>query len=116
MFKLKRVYEAPSAEDDARVLVERLWPRGLTKQRAALDLWLKEIAPSAALRIWFAHDSAKWVEFQHRYRKELDERRDLAQILRQREREGTVTLVYAARDEKHNGAVVLKSFLTKGRN
>jgi len=115
MFKLKRVYDAPSPEDGSRILVDRLWPRGLTKKKAAVDLWLKDIAPTAELRQWFDHDPAKWAPFQRRYAKELEGRSDLVRLLRRKGREGTVTLVYGARDEEHNAAVVLKSFLTKGR-
>ena len=111
MFRLKRVYEGPSAEDGYRVLVERLWPRGLSKERAAVDLWLKEVAPSPELRKWFNHDPARWEEFQRRYREELKEKKDAIQLLKQKAKEGTVTLVYAARDEEHNGALVLKQFL-----
>ena len=111
MIKLKRVYESPSPKDGLRVLVERLWPRGLTKERAAVDLWLKDVAPSAELRKWFGHDPARWEQFQERYRQELREKKDAVQLLRQNGKEGTVTLVYAARDEDHNGALALKRFL-----
>lgn len=111
MIRLKRVYEEPSKEDGFRILVERLWPRGLTKERAAVDLWLKDIAPSPELRIWFGHDPTKWEEFCERYRAELERKQELINLLKQKSREGTITLVYAARDEKHNGAVVLKTFL-----
>ena len=111
MIKLKRVYENPSPKDGLRVLVERLWPRGLTKERAAVDLWLKDVAPSAELRKWFGHDPARWEQFQERYRQELREKKDAVQLLRQKGKEGTVTLVYAARDEDHNGALALKRFL-----
>ena len=111
MIKLKRVYENPSPKDGLRVLVERLWPRGLTKERAAVDLWLKDVAPSAELRKWFGHDPARWEQFQERYRQELREKKDAVQLLRQKGMEGTVTLVYAARDEDHNGALALKRFL-----
>jgi uncharacterized protein YeaO (DUF488 family) len=111
MIKLKRVYESPSPKDGLRVLVERLWPRGLTKERAAVDLWLKDVAPSAELRKWFGHDPARWEQFQERYRQELREKKDAVQLLRQKGKEGTVTLVYAARDEDHNGALALKRFL-----
>jgi uncharacterized protein YeaO (DUF488 family) len=113
MFKLKRVYEAPSPDDGARVLVDRLWPRGVTKARAALDLWLKDIGPSTELRTWFDHDPAKWTVFQARYFKELEKKADLTEPLRQRDRKGTVTLLYAARDNEHNEAVALKAFLDK---
>ena len=111
MIKLKRVYENPSPKDGLRVLVERLWPRGLTKERAAVDLWLKDVAPSSELRKWFGHDPARWEQFQERYRQELREKKDVVQILRQKGKEGTVTLVYAARDEDHNGALALIRFL-----
>ncbi len=111
MIKLKRVYESPSPKDGLRVLVERLWPRGLTKERAAVDLWLKDVAPSPELRKWFGHDPARWEQFQERYRQELREKKDAVQLLKQKGKEGTVTLVYAARDEDHNGALVLKRLL-----
>jgi uncharacterized protein YeaO (DUF488 family) len=111
MIKLKRAYEAPSRDDGLRVLVERLWPRGLTKERAAVDLWLKEVAPSPELRKWFGHDPARWEQFRQRYRKELREKKDTIRLLRQKGKEGTLTLVYAARDKEHNGALVLKRFL-----
>ncbi len=116
MFKLKRVYETPSADDGVRVLVDRLWPRGLTKTRAAVDLWMKDIGPSTDLRKWFDHDPAKWSGFQDRYLKELAGRTDLVDELRQKARQGTVTLLYAARDEEHNEAVVLMSFFSKVRD
>jgi uncharacterized protein YeaO (DUF488 family) len=111
MIKLKRVYESPSPKDGLRVLVERLWPRGLTKERAAVDLWLKDVAPSPGLRKWFGHDPARWEQFQERYRQELREKKDAVQLLKQKGKEGTVTLVYAARDEEHNGALALKRLL-----
>jgi uncharacterized protein YeaO (DUF488 family) len=113
MFHLKRVYEEPSAADGYRILVERLWPRGLSKERAALDLWLKDIAPSPELRKWFNHDPAKWKEFQRRYRAELKEKKEAVKLLKQKGKEGAATLVYAAHDEEHNGALVLKQFLER---
>lgn len=116
MFKLKRAYEEPSVEDGLRVLVERLWPRGLTRERAAVDLWLKEVAPSAELRKWYGHDPAKWKEFQSRYRAELRENKVAVEQLKQKGEEGTVTLVYAARDEEHNSAVVLKKYLERRKS
>ena len=115
MIHLKRVYEEPSKNDGLRALVERLWPRGLTKERAAVDLWLKDVAPSPELRKWFGHDPARWKQFQERYRQELREKKDAVRLLKQKAKEGTVTLVYAARDEEHNGAVVLKRFLRARR-
>jgi uncharacterized protein YeaO (DUF488 family) len=111
MIRLKRVYEEPSKNDGVRVLVERPWPRGLTKDRAAVDLWLKDVAPSQELRKWFGHDPARWEQFQERYRRELQEKKDAVRLLKQKAKEGTVTLVYAARDEEHNGALVLERFL-----
>ena len=111
MIRLKRAYEKPSPDDGKRILVERLWPRGLTKKSAALDLWLKDIAPSTDLRKWFAHDPAKWKQFQTRYRNELRQKKDSIQSLKDEAKQRTVTLVYAARDEAHNGALVLKRFL-----
>jgi uncharacterized protein YeaO (DUF488 family) len=114
MIKQKRVYEEPSPEDGFRVLVERLWPRGISKERARLDLWLKDVAPSPGLRRWFNHDPARWKEFQKRYAAELRHKPDAVRLLRQKGREGTVTLVYAAHDEEHNGAVALKRFLERG--
>jgi uncharacterized protein YeaO (DUF488 family) len=113
MIKLKRAYEKPSKEDGFRILVERLWPRGLTKQRAAVDLWLKDVSPSPKLRKWYGHDLARWNEFQERYWKELQENQEPINLLKQKAKEGTVTLVYAARDAEHNSALVLKQFLSK---
>ena len=111
MIQLKRVYEEPGPKDGLRVLVERLWPRGLTKERAAVDLWLKDVAPSPELRKWFGHDPARWEHFQERYRLELRGMKDTIRLLKQKAKQGTVTLVYAARDEEHNGALVLKRLL-----
>lgn len=111
MIQLKRVYEKPSRKDDLRILVDRLWPRGLTKERAAVDVWLKDVAPSTELRKWFNHDPARWEQFQARYRKELGEKKDALQSLKAMAEEHTVTLVYGARDEEHNEALVLKRIL-----
>jgi uncharacterized protein YeaO (DUF488 family) len=111
MIKLKRVYEEPLPNDGLRILVDRLWPRGLTKERAAVDLWLKDVAPSTELRKWFGHDPAKWKQFQVRYRKELQEKKDALRLLKQKSTGHTVTLVYGARDEEHNEALVLKKIL-----
>jgi len=111
MFKLKRVYAPPSPDDGERVLVDRLWPRGMTKEKAAVDLWMKEISPSTELRKWFDHDPAKWAGFQTRYREELKARPQLVDELRQRARQGTVTLLYGARNQEQNEAVALKAFL-----
>jgi len=111
MIRLKRVYEPPSRTDGARILVDRLWPRGLTKERAAVTLWLKDVAPSTELRKWFGHAPARWKQFQARYRKELRERKDALELLKRKSNAHTVTLVYAARDEQHNEALVLKRVL-----
>jgi uncharacterized protein YeaO (DUF488 family) len=110
---LKRAYEPPAETDGMRVLVDRLWPRGITKSRARIDLWLKDLAPSTALRKWFGHDPGKWPEFRKRYRAELKGNPALAE-LREQSRQRDITLVYAARDELHNDAVVLKQVLGRG--
>lgn len=111
MFRIKRAYEPPAKTDGARILVERLWPRGLTKEKAAIDEWMKEIAPSAELRKWYSHDIAKWDEFQTRYRAELADHADLVDALRAKGKNEAVTLVYATHDEQHNSALVLKQVL-----
>ena len=110
--KLKRAYEKPEKSDGSRILVERLWPRGVTKEEAEIDLWMKDIAPSAELRKWYIHDVEKWPEFQKRYRKELTANKELVNDLKTRAKK-TVTFVYAAKDEEHNSAVVLKDFIEK---
>jgi uncharacterized protein YeaO (DUF488 family) len=112
MIKLKRAYAPPSRDDGLRILVERLWPRGLTKKRAAVDLWLKEVAPSPELREWFKHDPGKWDQFQKRYRQELQTKKNAVKLLKEKTEEGAVTLIYAAKDQAHNSALVLKEFLT----
>jgi len=106
--RIKRVYAEHDAEDGLRVLVDRLWPRGLTKEKAAVDLWLKDIAPSTELRKWFGHDPNKWEEFKKRYLSELKENTEQIHLLKQEMEKGMVTLVYGARDEHHNEAVVLQ--------
>ena len=111
MIKLKRAYETPSRDDGSRILVERLWPRGLTKERAAVDLWLKDVAPSPELRKWFGHDPARWDEFRRRYAKEVHQHAELLDQLRSLAREGQITLVYSAHDEKHNDAVELRELI-----
>jgi len=109
---IKRVYEEPDASDGKRILVDRLWPRGLTKEKARVDLWLKDVAPSTELRKWFAHDPARWAGFQSRYRQELKRNKEQLSLLRQEAAKGTVTLVYGAKDQQHNEAVVLQKLLT----
>ncbi|MGH7588001.1 MAG: DUF488 domain-containing protein [Gemmatimonadota bacterium] len=113
--KLKRAYEPPEPGDGFRILVDRLWPRGVSKDSARIDLWLKEIAPSTALRKWFGHDPAKWATFRRRYFRELDKNQDAVGRLKEHVRHGTVTLVYGAKDEEHNDAVALKEYLATRR-
>ena len=116
MIQVKRVYDPPKRADGAHYLVERLWPRGMKKENAALTGWLKEVAPSTELRKWYGHDPERWPEFQKRYREELkdDAHQEALADLRQAARKGPVTLVYAAHDEERNSAVVLKQVLTGG--
>ncbi len=109
--KIKRVYLQPDEEDGRRILVDRLWPRGLTKEKASVDLWLKEIAPSTELRKWFGHDPEKWKEFQTRYRAELQQNTEQVSLLKQEAARGVVTLLFGAKDEEHNEAVVLQKLL-----
>lgn len=112
MVKLKRAYEPPAPGDGTRILVDRLWPRGVKKSDAAIDQWLKDIAPTSELRKWFGHRPERWLEFQRRYRAELQEHPDLVEEIRSATRSGPVTLVYGARDEAHNEAIVLREMLT----
>lgn len=113
MIRLKRAYEPATSDDGVRVLVERLWPRGVKKTRLKLDGWLKEVAPSADLRKWFSHQPEKWPEFRHRYFTELRANPAAWQPLLSAAKRGRVTFVYAARDEARNGAVALKAFLER---
>ena len=109
--QLKRAYEAPSGSDGCRILVERLWPRGLTKVDARIDLWLKEVAPSPELRRWFDHRPDRWPEFKRRYHEELEERSEALETLLQRITDGPVTFVFASRETRYNNAVALKEYL-----
>jgi uncharacterized protein YeaO (DUF488 family) len=115
MIRIKRVYSEPSARDGTRILVDRVWPRGFSKERVRIDAWRKELAPSTMLRKWFGHDPAKWTEFRRRYRRELtrssmmEELRKLARLSSKR----TITLVYSAADEEHNQALVLMELLNE---
>ena len=111
--KIKRVYERPGEEDGMRILVDRLWPRGLTKAKASVDLWLKDIAPSTELRKWFGHDPGKWTEFKARYRAELTKNGEQVTLLKRKIKKGKVTLIYGAKDEEHNEAVVLQAYLSR---
>jgi uncharacterized protein YeaO (DUF488 family) len=111
--KVKRAYEKPAKDDGIRILVDRLWPRGITKQAAKIDLWLKEIAPSTELRKWFHHDPAQWTEFKKRYLAELKKNKEPVTALKAELKKGTVTLIYSAKDEEHNQALVLKEWFEK---
>lgn len=109
--RIKRVYEHPAADDGCRVLIDRLWPRGLSKDKAALDDWVKDVAPSDELRKWFNHDPELWPEFRRRYRRELDQHSEAVDEIRKLSNSGTLTLLYGAKDEEHNNAVVLAEYL-----
>jgi uncharacterized protein YeaO (DUF488 family) len=109
--RLKRAYEPASAEDGTRILIDRLWPRGVKKADAAIDQWVKEIAPSTALRKWFGHDPDRWTEFRRRYADEVHEHREAFERLRALARQGPITLIFSARDEVHNDAVALRNLL-----
>jgi uncharacterized protein YeaO (DUF488 family) len=111
MIQVRRAYEPAGPADGFRVLVDRIWPRGLRKERAAIDLWLKDVAQSAELRKWFGHDPAKWDEFRRRYASELDHKPDPVRVLEEKSRSGTLTLVFAAKDEEHSNAVALQQYL-----
>jgi uncharacterized protein YeaO (DUF488 family) len=111
--RIKRVYEAPEQADGRRILVERLWPRGLRKEEAKIDAWLKEIAPSTELRRWYGHEVTRWPEFKRRYEAELRGNPEGVEQLVALCRRGTTTFVYAARDEAHNSAVVLRDFVNR---
>jgi len=116
MIKVKRIYDPAKEEDGFRILVDRLWPRGLSKAAAGIDLWLRDVAPSDALRKWFAHDPKKWTTFERKYQKELRDKKDLIRQIRDREKENrTVTLLYSAKDDRHNQAVALIGFLKSTR-
>ena len=111
MIRTKRIYEEPSEDDGLRVLVDRLWPRGISKEEAMIDRWEKDLAPTTELRRWFGHDPAKWEEFEERYRAELEGKGEALARLRREANDGTVTLLYAAKDEEHNNAVALKRYI-----
>jgi uncharacterized protein YeaO (DUF488 family) len=115
MIRVKRIYEslAPSPDDGRRILVDRLWPRGVSRHEAMLDEWMKDISPSSELRRWFGHDPARWQEFKKRYRQELEGKQPLFEKLKNEAEQGNITLLYAARDTQHNNAVALKEFLTE---
>lgn len=108
---LRRAYETPTRDDGYRILVDRLWPRGVTKDELKLDEWCRDIAPSDDLRRWFGHDRSRWIEFRVRYRNEIDDRQDKLESIAMRAKGSGVTLVYGARDEEHNNAVVLREVI-----
>jgi uncharacterized protein YeaO (DUF488 family) len=112
MIRIKRVYDSPARDDGFRILVDRLWPRGMSKEKAKVDLWLKEIAPSDDLRRWFAHDPERWQEFRSKYEAELKNKQELLAEIKHMEKEKrTVTILYSTKDEEHNNAVVLSNVL-----
>jgi uncharacterized protein YeaO (DUF488 family) len=113
LIKIKRVYDEPDESDGYRILIDRLWPRGLSKEKAKIDLWLKDIAPSDNLRKRFAHDPNKWVEFKKRYFEEIDNNKKVLELMLKKAKEGAVTLLYGAKNEKFNNAVVLKEYIEK---
>lgn len=111
VIRVKRVYDSPEEADGSRILVDRIWPRGLSKGRAAVDFWLKDLAPSNELRRWFGHDPERWTEFKQRYHRELRKRSTALEQIRMRHSDKVITLLYAARDTDHNNAVALREYL-----
>jgi uncharacterized protein YeaO (DUF488 family) len=113
MVKVKRIYESPvpSSGDGKRILIDRLWPRGLRKDKVIIDGWMKEIAPSSQLRKWFGHDPDKWEEFRKRYRQELEGKEEILEELKREAKDKMVTLLYSAKDEEHNNALVVKELI-----
>ncbi|MEM3774775.1 MAG: DUF488 family protein [Candidatus Bathyarchaeia archaeon] len=117
MIRIKRVYDQPSEEDGYRILVDRIWPREVSKEKAKVDLWLREIAPSNKLRKWFRHDPTRWEEFKEKYVEELKSKEDLLRKIKQIERDrGTITLLYAAKDTERNNAIILKNVVKNTLN
>jgi uncharacterized protein YeaO (DUF488 family) len=112
LIKTKRIYDSSSMEDGFRILVDRLWPRGISKEKANIDLWLKDIAPSDELRKWFAHDEKKWDEFKQRYHQELAQKTKLTDLIMEKEKHGNVTLLYGAKNKDLNNALALKEYLS----
>jgi len=110
--RIKRAYTKPARSDGYRVLVDRIWPRGVSKDEAQLDDWMKDVAPSSKLRKWFNHDPDRWDEFKHRYFDELEDKSEKLHVLRNKAKTGRITLVYSAKDEEHNNAVALKENLS----
>jgi uncharacterized protein YeaO (DUF488 family) len=115
MIKVKRIYDPPEPRDGFRTLVDRLWPRGISKEKARVDLWLREIAPSNALRKWYGHDPAKWAQFKSKYLEEIKEKKTEFDLLRQKAKGGTITFLFSSKEEKLNNAAALKEFVEKKR-
>lgn len=109
--RIKRIYDPPSPQDGFRILVDRLWPRGLSKKKAKVDLWLREVSPSNELRKWYRHEPDKWTEFKKRYREEIHEKKEEFALLRQKAKGGTVTFLFSSREEKLNNAAALKELV-----
>jgi uncharacterized protein YeaO (DUF488 family) len=116
MLKIKRVYDPPSPNDGKRILIDRLWPRGLKKEDAKVDDWIKEVAPSTELRMWYGHDPKKWAEFKRRFFSELHRRQDLVESIVNASRKGTVTLLFGSKEERFNNAVALREFVEARMN
>lgn len=115
MIKTRRIYDRPEADDGFRILVDRIWPRGLKKNDVKIDLWQKNIAPNSALRKWFNHDKRKWNEFKSRYYEELKDKQEIVKLFLEKTEEGTITLLYSSKEEKYNNAIPLKEFLQSNR-
>lgn len=114
IIEIKRIYEAPEKTDGFRILIDRLWPRGIKKEDAAIDLWLKEIAPSNTLRKWFNHDAEKWPEFQKRYAQELEDKQDLIDEIKEKAKNENVTFLFGSKEMEHNNAVALLNIIHHG--
>ena len=111
MIKTRRIYDKPDTDDGFRILVDRIWPRGLKKNDAKIDLWQKDIAPSSTLRKWFNHDQSKWNEFKRRYYNELKDKQEIVKLFLEKAGQETITLLYSSKEEKYNNAIALKEFL-----
>lgn len=112
MLKIKRIYEKPAKDDGERIFVDRLWARGLTKEKAHIDIWMKDLGPSTELRKWFGHDPKRWAGFKTKYKRELKTKTELLKDIKKRSKKGTVTLLYGAKDTEHNEALILKDYLS----
>ena len=115
MIKTRRIYDKPDADDGFRILVDRIWPRGLKKNDVKIDLWQKDIGPSSALRKWFNHDQRKWNEFKRRYYEELKDRKEIVKLFLEKAEQGTITLLYSSKEEKYNNAIALKEYLQSNK-